>query len=84
MGNSSFLAAHTKVPSTFSDKRRVAFVELEIAVTATMREGKFRSRLHESRGDFERLAACWMLSPQDPTNVNATVTSVMYAEPGRS
>ena len=59
----------------FSDEWRVVVEELELTITATTREGKFRSRLNERTiMVFKGLDTKWALSPQEHTNVNRPLT----------
>ena len=46
VGNSSFFAAHMAIQERFVINVAL-FVELELAITALTRDGKFRSKLHE-------------------------------------
>ena len=57
-------------------KMRCDVVEtLELTITATTREEKFRSRLNERTVmTFKGLDTNWVFSPQDPSNVNSQLT----------
>ena len=76
MGNVSFLAAHKAEQELFLIKTPCDVVEtLELTITTTKREEKFRSRLNERTVmTFKCFDTNWVFSPQDPTNVKSRLT----------